>query len=68
MTGNQQEDLLIGGVTAFDNNDNAVDRLTGSQGTDWFWANTAADGGAVLDIISDLVAGEQSSDIDSNIL
>ena len=53
----------------FRSDDNAVDRLTGSQGVDWFLANTVGDGGGtVLDIIIDLAAGEQSTDIDLNIL
>ena len=43
-------------------NDNDVDTLTGSQGTDWFFANH--DGPGVLDIITDKAANELWSDTD----
>jgi Ca2+-binding RTX toxin-like protein len=56
----------VGNQTVFD--DNAVDRLTGSQGFDWFMANTALDNSTVKDIITDLASRETSSDIDLNML
>ena len=56
----------VANQTVFD--DNAVDRLTGSQGTDWFLANTVADNSLVKDILTDLANGEQAADIDLNLL
>ncbi len=56
----------VGNQTVFDSN--ADDRLTGSQGTDWFMANTVLDGSSVKDIITDLSNGENSSEIDLNVL
>lgn len=48
--------------TVFD--DSSVDVLTGSQGTDWFFANRVADNGGPLDIITDRVGNEQWNDTD----
>ena len=45
-------------------NDNDIDTLTGSQGTDWFFANRIADNGGVLDIITDKAANELWNDTD----
>ena len=45
-------------------NDNDFDQLTGSQGTDWFFANRVADNGGVLDQVTDKAASELWSDID----
>lgn len=45
-------------------NDNEVDTLTGSQGTDWFFANRQADGGGVLDLVTDKASKELWSDTD----
>jgi hypothetical protein len=53
-----------GNQTVFD--DNAVDRLTGSQGADWFLANTLTDNSSVKDVITDLAGNETASDIDLN--
>jgi hypothetical protein len=49
-------------------NDNDVDKLPGSQRTDWFMANTVTDNNAVKDIITDLSNGETTSDIDLNVM
>ena len=46
-------------------NDNEVDTLTGGQGTDWFFANRQADGGGLLDVVSDKGASELWSDTDA---
>ena len=52
----------VGNQTVFD--DNAVDRLTGGQGTDWYFANILADNRLALDFITDLASGEIATDID----
>ncbi len=112
IVGNQDDDILIAGYTAYDNDslglrslmkewtngnsyrtrinnitngsgmtggfrlvgddgalqtvfdDNQVDTLTGSQGTDWFFANRIADDGGPLDIVTDKSAEELWNDID----
>ena len=56
----------MGNQTVFD--DDAQDRLTGSQGTDWFLANTVMDNSPIKDIITDLGSGETASDIDKDTL
>ncbi|HND52504.1 MAG TPA: hypothetical protein PLV92_08915, partial [Pirellulaceae bacterium] len=47
--------------------DNSVDRLTGSAGDDWFFANIHSDGGSdgAMDIITDDDSDEHSHDCDS---
>ncbi len=50
---------LIADVTVHD--DGAVDRLTGSAGSDWFFANV--DGGGVRDVITDLANRETATDV-----
>jgi hypothetical protein len=45
-------------------NDNNADTLTGSQGIDWFFANRVADGGGVLDTVTDQAASELWNDTD----
>lgn len=56
----------IGNQTVFD--DNTIDRLTGSQGVDWFLANIVADNSPFKDIITDLANSEAATDIDLNLL
>ena len=51
---------LLADVTVHD--DGAVDQLTGSAGSDWFFAN--ADGPGVHDVITDLGNSETLSDVD----
>lgn len=52
-----------GPVTVFD--DQAADRLTGSAGRDWFFANVDGDGiPGAKDKITDLQAGELADDLD----
>jgi hypothetical protein len=48
------------GQTVFD--DAVVDRLTGNQAVDWFFANLDA---CARDFITDLAANESPTDIDS---
>jgi Ca2+-binding RTX toxin-like protein len=50
------------GQTVF--NDNDVDKLTGSQGTDWFFGNRINDNGGVLDNITDQAISELWNDTD----
>ena len=38
--------------------------LTGSQGTDWFFANKSADNGVVIDKVTDKHASELWTDTD----
>ena len=45
-------------------NDNDFDQLTGSQGTDWFFANKTADNGGVIDKVTDQQASELWTDTD----
>ncbi len=54
----------LGNQTVFD--DYSVDRLTGSQGIDWFLASLNPCDDYVLDIITDWQCYEQASDIDFN--
>jgi 6-phosphogluconolactonase (cycloisomerase 2 family) len=54
----------VGNQTVFD--DSIVDRLTGSQSTDWFLSNSVADSSNIKDVITDLSSGEKSDDIDLN--
>jgi hypothetical protein len=51
---------LIADDTVHD--DNAVDQLTGSAGSDWFFANVT--GGGAKDTITDLGKKETASDTD----
>ena len=44
-------------------NDNDIDTLTGSQGTDWFFANREAEGG-ILDVVTDKASSELWNDTD----
>jgi hypothetical protein len=48
--------------TVFD--DDSADKLTGSQGIDWFFANRDADSGGVLDTVTDQAVSELWSDTD----
>jgi Ca2+-binding RTX toxin-like protein len=41
-----------------------IDTLTGSQGTDAFWANLVADNGGAIDVLMDKASNETTSDID----
>jgi Ca2+-binding RTX toxin-like protein len=41
-----------------------IDTLTGSQGTDAFWANLVADNGGAIDVLTDKASNETASDID----
>jgi Ca2+-binding RTX toxin-like protein len=50
------------GQTVFTDSD--VDTLTGSGGSDWFFANQTADNGGPLDIVTDLAGSEIWSDTD----
>jgi len=45
-------------------NDNDADVLTGGNGIDWFFANSKADNGGVLDTVTDCKANELWSDTD----
>ncbi|MBX9680558.1 MAG: hypothetical protein K2X38_17515 [Gemmataceae bacterium] len=56
----------VGNQTVFE--DNAADRLVGSQGTDWYFANAVKDNSSVSDVLSDAASGEKADDIDLDIL
>ena len=45
-------------------NDNDLDKLTGSAGADWFFANLVADNGGVLDNVTDKAISEYWTDTD----
>jgi hypothetical protein len=57
---------LVGddGATQTVFNDNDVDKLTGSQGMDWFFGNRVNDNGGVLDNIVDKAINELWNDTD----
>ena len=55
-------DTVMTNNTVFD--DDAVDKLWGDDGTDWFFANTDGVLGNVLDIIKDRTNNELAEDID----
>lgn len=41
-----------------------IDTLTGSQGTDFFWANLVADNGGAIDVLMDKASNESANDSD----
>ncbi|MFM9964816.1 MAG: hypothetical protein ACKV2Q_26715 [Planctomycetaceae bacterium] len=41
-----------------------IDSLTGSQGTDLFWANLVADNGGAIDVLMDKANNESANDSD----